>query len=195
MIYKTAESCKAHQADWYQRVIPELDPDVIVVSHQAFDNPTRPYRFRTPDGRGIQPGDASYEPTLKRAAASSLRALTRSGRLIIIIEPIPDTPDAKTNPLTCLSTGTAPETCSFPANQQPWELERFYRQQAQRPDVASIDADRLVCPRWPTCDAVVGQIIVKRDANHLTATYARSLAEPMAAQLQKELARTAPGQG
>ena len=195
VVYKTYEGCRAHQGDWYKRVIPELDPDLIIVSHQAFDNPTRPYRFIAPDGRGIGPNDADYEATLERSVAASLRTLERPERQIVIIEPIPDTPDPRMDPLRCLSTGAAPETCSFNANRRPWPLERFYREQAKRADVASIDPDRMVCPRWPTCDAVVGRIIVKRDANHLTATYARSLAGPMAARLAKEtsLVRRAHG--
>jgi peptidoglycan/LPS O-acetylase OafA/YrhL len=187
VIYKSTVACKAHKLDWYERVIPQLDPDLILVSHQAFDNPTRPYPFVAPDGHRIDPGDADYESTLRQAAASSLRDLARPGRDIVIIEPIPDPPDPKTNPLTCLSTGAPPRTCSFQANRKPWGLERFYREQAKRPGVGSIDPDRMMCPRWPTCDAVVGQIIVKRDTNHLTATYARSLAKDMADALAEQI--------
>ena len=33
-----------------------------------------------------------------------------------------------------------------------------------------------MCPNLPTCDAVVKNVIVKRDGGHLTATFAQSLA-------------------
>ncbi|MGZ8762172.1 MAG: hypothetical protein ACXW2Y_02485, partial [Acidimicrobiia bacterium] len=66
-------------------------------------------------------------------------------------------------------------------NRQPTPLQRFYRREARQRGVTSLDLDRLVCPRWPTCDPIVGDIIVKRDANHLTATYTRSLADQMSA--------------
>ena len=41
----------------------------------------------------------------------------------------------------------------------------------------SLDLDRIVCPRLPICDAVVDDVIVRRDSSgHLTATYAQAVA-------------------
>jgi hypothetical protein len=96
----------------------------------------------------------------------------------VIIEP---TPLSSTNPLSCLSRGGAQSRCRYRADPAPTLLELFYRAYAHaHPEVRSVDADRMVCPRFPTCDPVVGQIIVKRDGSHLTATYARSLAGSLA---------------
>jgi hypothetical protein len=43
LAYEDVAACRAHQADWYNRVIPQLDPDLIILAHQAFDNPEHPF--------------------------------------------------------------------------------------------------------------------------------------------------------
>jgi hypothetical protein len=52
------------------------------------------------------------------------------------------------------SSSSTDDSRSSPSNQSTWTASQ--------------------CPRWPICDAVVHNIIVKRDAVHLTATYAES---------------------
>ena len=37
--------CTERQTDWYGRVIPKLNPDLIILAHQAFDNPDYPFVF------------------------------------------------------------------------------------------------------------------------------------------------------
>jgi hypothetical protein len=75
--------------------------------------------------------------------------------------------------------------CTFRANPVATPLELFYRSEARQPDITSIDLDHVVCPRWPTCDPIVGQVIVRRDGNHLTATFARTVAPEVGALLPK----------
>jgi hypothetical protein len=50
----------------------------------------------------------------------------------------------------------------------------------------TVNLDKLVCPRLPVCDAVIGNIIVRRDASHLTATFARALAPQLEALLHAQ---------
>jgi hypothetical protein len=57
---------------------------------------------------------------------------------------------------------------------------------AAPPSIWSIDLDRLVCPRLPHCDPVVGNVIVKRDWSHLTGTYSSTLADPIFAILHRQ---------
>ena len=168
------EQCRRYQNDWYERMIPKLDPDVVVLAHQAYDDPGYPESFYGLDGRPVFHDSPRLESVLRDASAASLRALERPGRKIVILEP---TPLSSANPLSCLSRGGAQSRCEYRANAAPTPLESFYRRYAEtHPDVESVDADRMVCPRLPVCDPVVGEIIVKRDGSHLTATYARSLA-------------------
>ena len=118
----------------------------------------------------------AFEPSLRRVSEQSLRALRAPGRKLVILSP-PPTPPKGFNPLTCLSTGKAPQSCGFDASAGPTPLERYFRRVAARePDVAVVDLDHVVCPRFPRCDAVVRDMITWRDRAHITGTYAASLA-------------------
>jgi hypothetical protein len=87
--------------------------------------------------------------------------------------------------VSCLSQGRAPKDCAFRATGEPTGVERFYRSIA-RNDTVTVNLDKLVCPRLPVCDAVIGNIIVRRDASHLTATFARALTPQLEALLQNQ---------
>ncbi len=185
VVYKSFNQCQAHHDDWYNRVIPEIDPGLVVLAHQAFDDPLYPYPFIAADGSQVRPGNPKFESSLTSASAQSLTALSAPGRQIAILEPIPDAPP-KQDPLACLSKGVPAAKCAYQAHTQPTPLELFYRKEAKLlPGVASVDLDRVVCPRWPTCDAIIGDVIVKRDANHLTATFAKSVAAQVEARMPK----------
>ena len=179
VIHPSRFECAQAQADWYDRVLPKLDPDLLILAHQAFDDPLRGLPFVGPDGRGAYPATPQLEPLLTEVSSAALAELRRPGREILILEPIPDPPPAL-DPLSCLSTGRPPGECSYAAG-APTPLEEFYRRQAKRPGISSLDLDSVVCPRRPTCDAIVDDVIVKRDRNHLTATFARSVADKVAA--------------
>ncbi len=163
--------CRRHQDDWYRRVVKTLDPDIIFLAHQAFDEPKRSFAVSGADGHVHQPGDAGYEPTLEGASSAALRALDRPGRKIVVIEPIPI---GSMNPLGCLSRGGSARECGYEANREPTALERFYRSVAHPPDVYTLDLDRVACPSLPVCPEIVGDTIVRRDFSHLTATFVRS---------------------
>jgi hypothetical protein len=173
----TVLPCRAHQADWYQRVVPELDPDVILLAHQAVDDPVLPVRMIGPGDQDLRPLAPGRDQILGDVSDAALRALHRSGRRLVILEPIPQAP-VNLDPLLCLSQTRAWSECRYDAIRVPTRLERHERIYARNHhnDVVSIDLDPVVCPRWPTCDPVVRNIIVKRDRTHITATFARSVA-------------------
>jgi len=182
VLHPSRFECAEAQEDWYGRAIPELDPDLVILAHQALDDPQRGLPFVGPDGRGAYPATAALEPLLTDVSSAALQALERPGREILILEPIPD-PPPELDPLSCLSTGAPAEACSYRAADEPTPLERFYRARAERPGVSTLDLESVVCPRRPTCDAIVDDIIVKRDRNHLTATFARAVADEVGARI------------
>lgn len=56
VLYKSFDACKAHQTDWYARVIPALNPDLIILVHQGFDASEGPLPFVTPEGNVVRGG-------------------------------------------------------------------------------------------------------------------------------------------
>jgi hypothetical protein len=111
--------------------------------------------------------------------------LSVPGRKLVIVEPIPIA-TKEGDPLNCLSSASGVDDCIYQANAQPTPLEQFYRQAAVPNQVWSLDFDRFVCPRLPTCDPVVDGLIVKRDSDHITGTFATHIADEVDALLHQE---------
>ena len=169
------QACAAHQKDWYDRVIPQLHPDVVFVAQHAYDDPKHPNLFFAPGAGRISVKSPNFEATLARLSGETLRALRAPGRRVVVLEPVPVPP---ADPLSCLSRGGTVRHCGFRASSGPTPLERYFRRAASsEPDVAAVDLDQVVCPNLPTCDPVVDNVIAWRDNAHVTVTYAR-LVEP-----------------
>lgn len=174
-----ASACSRHQDDWYERVVPGLDPDIIVLADTGYDDPAKPAPLFAPDGGWLAVGSPGLSLAVRDASTSSLHALRRPDRRILIIEPIPSS-SHRSDPLSCLSDGRSSDACAYRASAGPTPIEKYLRATSHPPDVVVLDLDRLVCPRLPECDAVLNAVIVKRDESHLTATFARTLAGPVA---------------
>jgi len=169
------QSCKRHQADWYDRIVPSVDPDIVVLAQAGAGSSQFQLPLTFPDGRKLSSADPGYMQAFEDASAASIDALQPAIRRVVIIEPTPST--YPLNPLSCLSTGRPPSHCVYKVDATPSPLELYYRTLSRNGDIRSLDVDRVVCPRLPVCDAGVGGVITRRDANgHLTASFARSVA-------------------
>jgi hypothetical protein len=119
-------------------------------------------------------GSPGFANALAQATDRSLAELRAPGRRIVVIEPVP-IPPGDLLPLACLARDRTARSCTFRVAPEPTPSERHLRGLAAAGSLTSIDLDRAACPRLPTCDAFIGDIITYRDNVHLTATYARSL--------------------
>jgi peptidoglycan/LPS O-acetylase OafA/YrhL len=180
-VQKNVRLCVERKPQYYDRIIPELDPDIIVLVHRPFDDPTSPVSLRGPGGSRVDPGTKQYMKLLRDATANSLRRLRRPGRKIVIMEPIPIAP---IDPLTCLSQAKYLDECRYVANLEPTPIERYYRSLANGTDVFTLDLDKVVCPYLPICDPVVNGLIVKRDYAHLSRVFGASLSDEFLAYLR-----------
>jgi peptidoglycan/LPS O-acetylase OafA/YrhL len=184
---KSVVECRAHQTDFYDRVIPQVRPDVILLAQHSYDDPDSPNKFLVPGRQSVLTIDSpDFEPTLIDMSSKSLGSLRAPHREIVFIEPVPS-PPTDFSPLSCLSEGTTPGRCGFSASAGPTPLEKFFRQNAASdPLVKSVDLDALVCPGRPHCAAIIDNIIVWRDSAHITATYSRSLSSRVEVILRKQ---------
>ncbi len=175
-------TCRSHQDDWYQRVVPQFDPDVIVLVHRTLDDSTTPAFIRLPDDRRVLTIHPTSERALQAVVQRSIDQLRKRGRKIVLFEPLPVAPP-KVDPFTCLSDARSLDACRYVARAHPTRLEHFYRQLANGKDTFTIDLDRVVCPYLPICDPVVSGIVVKRDPQHITPAFSRSMGDPIQALL------------
>ncbi len=169
------EGCRRAKEDAYARVIPELDPDVIIVMDAAYTEDKGP---SDPEGKPIHPEvDATTD--------ASVAELTAGGRPLVVIEPMPRHPDIAFEPFKCLRTSEVVEDCRYVAVSELNWYELKVREIAAENDlVLSADFDRLVCPYLPICDPIIGGVVVKWDDLHLTARFSTTLAAPIAAYLR-----------
>jgi peptidoglycan/LPS O-acetylase OafA/YrhL len=166
--------CKAVKDDAYERVIPELKPDVIVAVNFGYEDPKQFVYFADANGKFLNPADPASVRALETATNQSLASLRADGRKVVIVEPIPRAPF---DPVKCLSQARVLEACRYVAPTLPSPLETFYRRLPKQDDnVHSANFDRLVCPFLPICDPIVNRQIVKWDQSHLTVAFAKTMA-------------------
>ncbi len=167
------QRCRARQDEWYDRVVPRFDPDVIVLVHHPFDDPAGGPDMSA-DGKLIHFGTKEFRNAVRTTARRTVDELAANGRKIVIIEPLPLAP-GPFNPLTCLSQAKFVDDCRYVAASLT-PIERFYRSLANGTTVFTLDLDRAVCPYYPICDPIVRGVVVKRDSQHITAAYSETMA-------------------
>ena len=163
------EDCKAPKDDLYNRVIPQLDPDIIITMNLGYERPDadpvpRPERHSPAERHTGSPTRGSSKTTTDSLARAARRAAARS----CSSSPSPSTPNF--NPLDCLSKANVPR--AVPLRRRPAARSGSSgptgRLAKQDDNVWSVDLDHLVCPFLPICDPIVNHQIVKMDPSHLT---------------------------
>jgi peptidoglycan/LPS O-acetylase OafA/YrhL len=177
-------NCLRRQKDWYTRVVPQLKPDIVILAHINFDQRGFVSPMELPNGEMGRPSAAGFERKVRAVTRISVRQLEASARKVVIIEPIWRAPPLF-DPLDCVSSGGPPEHCIYRVANVASPQELTYRSLDDHRRVWSLDFDRLVCPRLPICDPIVGGTIVKRDGGHLTVKFVESLAPVIASDLRR----------
>jgi hypothetical protein len=170
------QQCQKRKTDWYNRVVPALRPDVVVLVNRSFDDPINPIPFIGPNGDVLTSTSEDYERVLADVSSRTVQQLRGAVSKVVMIEPVTVAPFDTIN---CLSGADSLEACRFVANMQPTELERSLRRIADGERVFSIDIDRLVCPYLPICDPLVGGVVVRSDNSHISLRFAESIAGPL----------------
>jgi peptidoglycan/LPS O-acetylase OafA/YrhL len=163
--------CQRVKDIWYSRVIPQFNPDVIVLVSRATDHVVgSSYPVQSVDPRLA---GATQSELLAQAAEQTVRQLAVAGRTVVIVEPVPVSPTIVSS---CVGTAEYADQCAFLADDTPSPAELAYRALARRlPGVHAVDIDRLTCPRLPVCDAVVAGTLVRSDHDHLTPRYSATI--------------------
>lgn len=176
-----ADACRRVKAEWYRTVVPETDPDLVILAHRSVDDPVdRIELVHDVDGR-LDQTDPGFSAAIEADVRLVVDRWVADGRKVLVMEPIP-IPAADVDPLACLAEGDGLAPCRFVVSETPTPMEQAYRRLDERsPSVTSVDMDGLVCPYLPICDPVVDDIVTRRDQIHLTRAYVLSLAPAIAA--------------
>ena len=179
LVYRDNEErtsrCEAMQPDWYQRVIPALDPDVVIVFNRAYDDPAFPRPVRA-----IAAADANRSETdvIRRATDATVRDLVAEHRHVVILEPLPV---ERGNPTVCLSGARPGGRLRLPGHTRG-PPDRDHRPVRGAASTRASRRSTSTAWRVPTCRVclpVIDGLVVRRDGHHLTGTFARHLARPV----------------
>ena len=173
--------CQTSREDWYKRIIPAFAPAIVFLANRPYDAPGNELTL-TVSGHVRSARDPIAVRAISASMRRSIARLRGGGRKLVLLEPTPLPVHRAYDPMSCVATGR--RDCTFTVSPLVTPLTQFDRTLAQAADVWSLDLNRLVCPRFPVCDAIVRGLIVRRDHTHLTATYARALADPLDALLR-----------
>jgi hypothetical protein len=113
---------------------------------------------------------------LAAATPGAVDAIHALGARLVVIEPWPALPFRQRD---CLSRARFAEQCAGRAAGKLASERALEASAAARHDLAVVDLDRVVCPRLPVCDAVIGGKVVRRDQDHLSLAFAASLSEAL----------------
>lgn len=163
------ELCRSSRSDFYDRLVPTLDPDVILVASNIY-------------GGNMTEVMDDDDRALAAAAQRSLPRLTGGGqRRVVLIEPIPTAGFGSESPLACLDTATFTEQCRFTdASQGSWYRSLLRRLDEGDDAVSTLSIERLVCPLAPVCDPMVAGKVVFFDDAHITAAWSEAISDDLA---------------
>lgn len=121
--------------------------------------------------------DAAYASAWRTALQSTINRLQSSATKVAVLA---DTPDMKVTPAICLSAHiNSADTCVVPRTIALSNVSRAADLEAARATGASyLDLTEYVCGQ-EGCPPIIDGTLVYRDAQHMTATFASRLAQPL----------------
>ena len=155
--------CAVWREHTLRRIEREERPEVVLVGG----------RLSTPamrDGKRLPP--KAGLPVLERGYVEVLERLRATGARVMVIKDLPRSPH--NIPDCIVKSLDRLDECAFPLTAD--NVETFDRDVAASVGgVRLIDLTRVICPDG-LCRAVIGNAIVYRDYDHMTPTFARTLA-------------------
>jgi len=163
------DNCREARVDWYDEVLPEIDPDVVVVMSRPRDDED--------EWSGVVRRRDGEKQSLARmtvgASRATLRDITRTVPHTLLVERLvmPETFD----PADCLTSEADPGRCAVPVPLGEGVTDGLsLTEAAVSPRVDTLDLNPAFCPDAPICLPVVDDEVVWRDDHHVTARYAEA---------------------
>jgi hypothetical protein len=170
-------------SDWrdqtYRRLLADYHPNLVVMS-------TRSYVDGIVDGgRDVTPRDPAHLQLWSDGFVREARLLAGNGATVLVSEILPTLPQRVP---ACLAEHTSTTNrCDFPAAGDA--LRAAYNAAilalpSEVPNVRTFDPRTIVCP-GDVCPARIDDVIVHRDDNHITATFATLVVDQFLALLRR----------
>lgn len=156
------DECERWRRHSLQRIVAER-PRLVVVGNSA--------AYHVMDGDAALDDHASA-PLLAAGLATTLRTLHQSADRVVVMR---DNPRPRSDVRGCVSRSlTDLAGCAFSPHEGYGHFPVNTRAAEQVPGTVLIDLSPVLCPQG-ICPAVIGNVLVYRNTNHITATYMRTL--------------------
>ena len=168
----TAAACESARVGWYDKALPKLDPDVVVLLDRPRDDEKDwGELIKRRDGRAQPLDRAVYETTQETLDKVSAVA----GKTVVIQRLVmPEDFD----PLDCLASSATIGQCAVAVPNQPSSSDGFYAAAAaQSDDIVAVNLNDAFCTTAPVCQPMDGDQVVWRDDHHYTASYVEARRE------------------
>lgn len=161
-----AAKCRNARAGWYDDVLPELDPDVVVFSGMARDEERRwQGRLVRESGHTERLAQLLYDTTRE-----TVRFVRSKGPRVLLLSHMPIL--RRFEPLECLATATRIHQCEFELP-PPAQSDAYNRVTASlMPDVYFANINNAFCVGAPRCLPIVDGVVVWHDSLHFSQEYA-----------------------
>jgi peptidoglycan/LPS O-acetylase OafA/YrhL len=160
--------CNDYRA-WAYDQLEELDPDVVVAGSASYLRAVDPA-----DDTLLSPEDSA--PVLRDGTRSAVERWQRIAADVRLLGDVPKLPVAASE---CLSdTENTSADCTFDLSTTTVDGNQIVAAGAKQADVPFIDVLDMFCLEGQ-CPAVVGDIVVYADDDHITATYASWVADEL----------------
>ncbi|MDH5832847.1 acyltransferase family protein [Luteimonas kalidii] len=128
----------------------------------------------------------SREQSGAMLAASFTRVWASLEEIGIDVVALKDTPSFSVQVPDCLSSTSSPEDCRVERSRAFGRIDPLVLAVEAHPSVKLIDLSDAICNR-EFCSPIVGNVVAWRDAHHMTATFARTLAPALSRHLAPKL--------
>ncbi|MGD9958460.1 acyltransferase family protein [Nocardioides sp.] len=158
------DACVEQRGDWYDEVLPEIKPDLVVLVEQSYDGNDE--KFESTLSR-IGGSDESLNQLLYNTTRETLDTFSDLGVRTLVVK---NTLKADGSPLDCLATAKFISQCAVPVPLGVDASDGFYStEDVLRDDMFTVDINPVFCPDAPLCRPILNDVVVWRDYNHLTA--------------------------
>ena len=160
-----AEQCRDLTTQMQDEIAADPDIDLVVLN-----NRTRLYVS----------GEQAFHPLTEEAVANSIDRLRNVGKQVVVIKDPPEMsaipPQQGESAADCLERVSSPQECSLPRSQAVFADPMAAA--AETAGAGLIDLDVYFC-NADRCMSQIGGLVVYSDDNHLTRSFALSLAGPL----------------
>lgn len=158
-------ACPANRTELYDTLLEQMDPDLVVLSQ----------RDRTSEGGWDDrivgaDGRTGADAVNRTTVEATLDRLAELEVPTVVVESMlrPGTAGI-TEPLDCLAAASDAAACAVPVPTDTPLVDAYYRADvAAHPLQASVNLNATLCPGWPVCAALDGDVPVWRDQTHYT---------------------------